>query len=79
MFTLLIFVSNRAAAFVMRHVTLTLKEKFISSAEGGACFSRIYKLLKQADKDADDVVKFHAKQGLLVIDEFMRAQLMLVS
>lgn len=52
-----------------------LKDKIFEITDSGLHLKTIYRTLKNAEYDNDIVVSFHAKSGLGILDELMRAQL----
>jgi len=52
-----------------------LKDKIFEISNSGLHLKTIYRSLKNAEFDKDVVVSFHARSGLGILDELMRAQL----
>lgn len=59
----------------MKYILEGLKDKIFEINDSGLHLKTIYRALKNTEYDKDNVVSFHSKSGLGVLDELMRSQL----
>ena len=68
---------RRSASFLLRYIVTGLEKGDYSITDMGSQMKVIYRALKIAARDNDDIVKFHAESGLSTFDSVMRSQLTL--
>ena len=68
---------RRSAIFLLRHIVAGIAKHFYTLSDVENHIKTVYRALKLAAKDKDDVVKFHAECGLSDFDSVMREQLTL--
>jgi hypothetical protein len=68
---------RRSAVFLLRYIVSGLEKQVYTLSDVGSHFKAIYRALKLAARDKDDVVKFHAECALGDVDCIMRGQLTL--